>query len=165
LTNCFLRTNVAPMVDESDILGVLRAYPQIYLACHVEHRTRERSASGLTSREAGFLAHIEEPGGTSPAALARHLGIGRSTLSAALARLEGLGLVENERDPQDARRKRVRLTEAGRRAVADDSVLDAERVAALLAAMAPEDRRHAVDGLKALAAAARRMRDEGGDRC
>lgn len=149
------------MDHDPDILDVLRAYPQIYLACHVEHRTRERSASGLTSREASFLAHIEEPGGTSPGALARHLGIGRSTLSAALVRLEGLGLVENARDAEDARRKRVRLTAAGRRALADDSVLDAERVAVMLAAMAPEDRRRAVDGLKALAAAARRMREEG----
>jgi DNA-binding MarR family transcriptional regulator len=147
----------APM-DRNDLIDVLRCYPQIYLACHVEHRTRGSSASGLTSREAGFLAHVE-PDGSSPAALARHLGIGRSTLSAALARLEGLGLVATERDAGDARRKRVRLTDAGRAAVADSSVLDADRVAALLAAMTADERRRGVEGLRLLAEAARRMRE------
>jgi DNA-binding MarR family transcriptional regulator len=144
------------MDERDDLLDVLRCYPQIYLACHVEHRTRGSSETGLTSREASYLTHIE-PTGTSPAALARHLGIGRSTLSAALARLEGLGLIETERDPADARRKCVRLSDAGRAAVSESSVLDAERVAALLASMPAEERRRAVDGLKLLATAARRL--------
>lgn len=143
-------------MDDRDLLDVLRCYPQIYLACHVEHRTRGSSASGLTSREASFLTHVEAEG-SSPAALARHLGIGRSTLSAALARLEGLGLVETERDSADGRRKRVRLTAKGRAAIAESSVLDAGRVAALLATMPEEERRRGVDGLKLLAAAARRL--------
>jgi DNA-binding MarR family transcriptional regulator len=147
-------------MDESDLLDVLRCYPQIYLACHVDHRTRGRSESGLTSREASFLTHIE-PGGTSPAALAGHLGIARSTLSAALTRLARLGLIATEADAADARRKWVRLTAAGRAAIAGDSVLDAARVAAVLAAMAPDERRRAVDGLKLLAAAARGLADQG----
>jgi DNA-binding MarR family transcriptional regulator len=147
-------------MDDSDLLAVLRAYPQIYLACHVEHRTRGSSASGLTSREASFLTHIE-PEGSSPAALARHLGIGRSTLSAALARLEGLGLIAAQRDPSDARRKRVLLTEAGRREISESSVLDAGRVAALLSSMPKEERRRGVEGLELLAAAARRLAEKG----
>jgi DNA-binding MarR family transcriptional regulator len=161
LTNEFSRFTFARMDEDADLIAVLRAYPQIYLACHVEHRTRGSSESGLTSREAAFLAHVDEPDGSSPAALARHLGIGRPTLSAALARLEALGLVAMAADPGDARRKRVRLTEAGRRAVAGSSVLDSGSVASLLAAMEPEERRAAVDGLTALARAARRMRGGG----
>jgi DNA-binding MarR family transcriptional regulator len=150
------------MNDDPDVTALLRAYPQIYFACHVEHRTRGSSEDGLTSREAGFLAHVDDPEGASPAALARHLGIGRSTLSAALARLERLGLVETKRDPADGRRKRIRLSERGRRAVAERSVLDPERVAALLGAMPPDERCRAVAGLEALAAAARRLREQGG---
>jgi len=148
-------------MDENDILDVLRCYPQIYLACHVEHRTRGSSESGLTSREASFLTHVSA-GGTSPAALARHLGIARSTLSAALARLEGLGLIETQADAGDARRKRILLTAEGRRAIAESSVLDAQRVAALLGAMPEEERRRGVEGLRLLADAARRMREEEG---
>lgn len=146
-------------MTDPDVLEILRAYPQIYLACHVEHRTRGSSASGLTSREASFLAQVEDPDGTSPAALARHLGIARSTLSAALARLEGMGLVGIESDPGDARRRRICLTSNGREAVASGSVLEPARVAALLDTLAPDDRRAAVRGLTLLAGAARRLRD------
>jgi len=147
-------------MDQDQLLDVLRAYPQIYLACHVEHRTRGSSPTGLTSRDASFLAHVEEPAGSSPAALARHLGISRSTLSAALARLQHEGLVTLEAHPGDARRKRVRLTEGGRAALAENSVLDPARVADLLGRLTDEEREQAVKGLKLLAVAARRCREE-----
>jgi DNA-binding MarR family transcriptional regulator len=147
---------------EKELIAVLRAYPQIYLACHVEHRTRGSSASGLTSRDASLLAHVDEPEGSSPAALARHLGVAPSTLSAALARLEGQRLLTLDPHDGDARRRRVRLTEAGRNALAAGSVLDPERLAAVLALMSSVERRRAVEGLTALAAAARRFREGGG---
>jgi DNA-binding MarR family transcriptional regulator len=139
---------------EDDVLTVLRTYPQIYLACHVEHRTRSSSPTGLTARDGTLLAHIEAEG-TGPARLARHLGIAPSTLSAALARLQAAALLELEADPKDARRRVIRLTEAGREAVARDSVLDAGRVAAVLRRLSPGERRRAVEGLQLLAGAAR----------
>lgn len=151
------RTHTGRM--DQDLLVVLRSYPQIYLACHAEHRTRGSSPSGLTSRDASLLAHVDDPVGSSPAMLARHLGIAPSTLSAALARLEGQGLVRLDADSRDARRRVVRLTAAGREALARDSVLDPDRLAALLALMPARMRRQAVDGLKAMAAAARRLRE------
>lgn len=150
------------MKDE-DAFEILRAYPQIYLACHVEHRTRGSSRSGLTSRDSAFLAHLEDPGGTSPAALARHLGIAGSTLSAALSRLAAHGLVRIDPDLADGRRRIILLTEAGREIVESGSVLDPSRVAALLARLPAADRHKAVEGLKLLAAAARAMRDSEGE--
>ena len=146
-------------MEDPEILAVLRAYPAIYLACHVEHRTRASSPTGLTARDGSLLAHVEDPGGSSPARLARHLGIAASTLSAALARLESAGMLSLDPDPGDARRRLVRLTAAGREAVARDSVLDPERVAALLAKLSPAERRRAVAGLRLLADAARRLQE------
>jgi DNA-binding MarR family transcriptional regulator len=147
---------------DDDLYKVLRAYPLLYLACHVEHRGRGASATGLTAREASFLAHLDEAEPMRPTALARHLGIAPSSLSAALARLESLGMIAVEIDPADARRRLVRLTAKGKEAVAAASVLDPDRVAALLATMPPAERRRAVDGLALLGAAARRLRGEEG---
>jgi DNA-binding MarR family transcriptional regulator len=65
-------------------------------------------------------------------------------------------------DPADARRRLVRLTDAGRDAVARDSVLDPQRVAALLGKLPPAERRRAVDGLRLLGEAARRLQEEEG---
>jgi len=151
-------------MSEDDAFEILRAYPQIYLACHVEHRTRGSSRTGLTSRDAAFLAHLDDPAGTGPAALARHLGISGSTLSAAMARLAAHGLVRIEPDPADGRRRLILLTEAGRQVVASGSVLDPDRVAGLLARLAPAERRKAVEGLQLLASAARALRESEGER-
>ena len=147
---------------DKDLIAVLRAYPQIYLACHVEHRTRASSPSGLTARDSALLAHVAEPGGSSPAALARHLGVAPSTLSAALARLGGQRLLTLDSDEADARRRLVRLTAAGRAALIENSVLDPGRLAAVLALMPAAARRRAVAGLELLAAAARACREGGG---
>ena len=150
-------------MSQAVILDVLRSYPQIYLACHVQHRTRGSSPSGLTSRDASLLAHVEDSAGSTPATLARHLGISPSTLSAAISRLEAQGMLVVRPDRADARRRRVGLTPAGRAAIADASVLDRERVAALLETLSAAERRSAVDGLKLLAEGARRYRDKGED--
>jgi DNA-binding MarR family transcriptional regulator len=149
-------------MTDSDVHILLRSYPQIYLACHVEHRTRASSPTGLTARDGTLLAHVEDPEGSSPARLARHLGVAPSTLSAALSRLEAGGLLRLDADPADARRRIVRLTDAGRQAFSRDSVLDPERVSELLSRMAPADRRKAVEGLKLLGDAARRYQEEKG---
>jgi DNA-binding MarR family transcriptional regulator len=146
-------------MTDPDVLDVLRSYPAIYLACHVEHRSRASSPTGLTARDGTLLAHVEDPDGSSPARLARHLGITPPSLSAALARLERQGLLRLEIDPADARRRIVRLTQEGRQAVSRDSVLDSQRVAALLARLDADERRRAVDGLKLLAGAAHRLQE------
>ncbi len=139
---------------DDQIFAVLRAYPAIYMACHVEHRSRGQSRSGLTSRDASLLAHVDAEG-TAPGAMARHLGIAASTLSAALARLAAQGFLTLARDAADARRRTVRLTDAGRAALAADSVLEPERVAMLLARLDAPDRARAVEGIALLARAAR----------
>lgn len=149
-------------MTDPDVLAVIRFYPQVYLACHVEHRSRAESPTGLTAREAGILAHVDDPAGSSPARLARHLGVAASTLSAALARLAGQDMLALDADPGDARRRRVRLTAKGRAALAAGSVLDPARLAAILGGMEAEARRRAVEGLGLLAAAALAWREETG---
>lgn len=145
------------MTSDDLIDQIQQAYPRLWHACHVEHRTRAHPhSSGLTDRESGILAHLSATG-SEPAQLAEHLGIAKSTLSAHLARLESLALIEIAVDPTDQRRRIIALTDTGREARRRDAVLDTERVRALLAELTVGEQELAVRGLVLLADAASRM--------
>jgi len=132
---------------------IQRAYPQLYLACHVEHTTRRRG-HGLSDRDSSVLAHLDELSPVSAGGLAKHLGIGPSTMTAAIDHLEALGLVERRRV---GRKAMLRITKAGVEQMQSTSVLDADRVDALLARVPASKRDAAVRGIELLADAARRM--------
>ena len=146
------------MSASRQVIIIQRAYPQVWFACHVGHRTRSSSGDGLTDREAGILAHIDAAGVSRASDLARHLGIGKATLSAQLKRLTGMGLVRVEQGTTDQRERLVRLAAEGRRAVVARSPLDGTRVSALLDELSPEQRAQAADGLELLALGARKLR-------
>lgn len=69
---------------------------------------------GLTNGQFSLLMSLNRPDGPRLGALVPLLGMDRTTLTAALKPLERRGLVASERDPGDARARRLRLTPAGR---------------------------------------------------
>jgi DNA-binding MarR family transcriptional regulator len=142
---------------QNDAHIVQTCYPKIYLACHTRHQRAASSAVRLSARDSSLLAHLGLRTPVSPAVLARHLSVTKSTLSAALKRLAGLGYVAVSHDASDARRVELRLTPRGVRAMRDSSVLEAPRVRRLLLALRPDERRQALHGLALLAAAADRV--------
>lgn len=73
-----------------------------------------------------MLRRQGEPYELSPSALADALGLTRGALSARLSGLEARGLIVREHALDDRRRVRVRLTDAGHRALA--AQLDGEEV-------------------------------------
>lgn len=139
--------------------GIQRLYPQIYLACHVDHVRKRSTEWRLSGRDSSLLAHLDCKRGTSPKTLARHLSVAPSTLSAAIARLTDLGYVGSRATTQDRRQHELRLTNLGARAMAATSVLATARVKALVALLAPEERELAAHGLDLLAGAARRLQE------
>lgn len=143
-----------------DVRLVQTCYPQIYLACHTRHMRAASSPQRLSPRDSTLLAHLDETRPIAPSVLARHLGVGGPTISAAIKRLIRLGYVQQDRDPQDARRVRLRLARMGAAAMRDSSVLEAARVRRMLAQLSPDDRRMALSGLAILAGAARRVMEE-----
>src|SRR5215213_11135960 len=76
---------------DSIVSEVQRLYPQIYLACHVDHVRASSTRWRLSARDSSILAHLDLNRGMSPRTLARHLGVAASTLSAAIRRLAELG--------------------------------------------------------------------------
>jgi DNA-binding MarR family transcriptional regulator len=136
------------------VRAIQRAYPQVYLACHVDHVRTKSNRHHLSSHDATLLAHLDETKPTRAGELARHLGVTKSTLSPALKRLETLGCLVRRAAPGDRRQVELRLTAAGAIAMSDASVLDARRLAGVLARLSPRDQRRAVAGLELLARAA-----------
>lgn len=141
-------------VSTRDVEAVQRYYPQIYLACHTHHQRRRSNSASLTANESSLLAHLSPEVPMRAAVLARHLGVGASTLSAAVKRLTRMGYIVRTRDLHDARAAALRLSTQGIRAMQASSVLDAKRVAAMLKRLSAADRARALDGLRLLAQAA-----------
>ena len=134
--------------------AVLELYPRIYFACHTRHVRDPASGATLSSHQVSILDHLSVADPTSLAELAAHMGVTASTMSLAIDRLEDAGYVERARDREDARRLRLLLTDKGRRIREAHSVLDAEKVDAMLAHLNDAERRDAIRGLELLARAA-----------
>jgi DNA-binding MarR family transcriptional regulator len=128
------------------------AYPQVYLACHTRHQRKRTSVHRVSARDATILAHLQTGTATVPARLAEHLGIARSTLSEALKRLTALGYVERSA----AKNGGVRLSAHGLGVIRRNSVLEAERLHAVLATLTVRERQAVVAGMRALAAGCER---------
>jgi DNA-binding MarR family transcriptional regulator len=143
------------MTDDDYIFEVQRLYPQIYLACHKNHVRAVSTKWRISSQDASILVHLDREMGLSPRALAAHLGVAGSTLSAALARLAKLGYLSNTPNEKDRRKRELRLTARGAEAISSTSVLDAERVRSMLNELEPEEKKAAVRGLGLLAKGAR----------
>jgi DNA-binding MarR family transcriptional regulator len=148
-------------VSNRDVAAIQRFYPQIYLACHTRHHRRRSNAAQLTPQESSILAHLHEDAPMRAAALARHLGVVASTMSAAIKRLTGLGYIARDPESGDRRALALRLSRQGARAMQTGSVLERRRVAAMLAQLPPQKRAHAIEGLGLLANAARALSAKG----
>ena len=142
-------------MNTSAVELVQRYYPQIYLACHKRHIRASSTRYRLSARDSSILVHLNETVPMSPTELSAHLSVRGSTLSAAIHRLEQLGYLQRKKMAQDRRAVSLTLTPHGAKAMAETSVLDAERVAAVLAKLNRNEQKRALEGLALLAKASR----------
>jgi len=130
---------------------------------HLLHRAAQRAldfyaeetgAGALTQRQHAVLAAVAGREGAAQADLVAATGVDRSTLADMVARMLDKGLLARERSSLDARANAVRLTDAGREALAATSP-KADAADARVLALLPKARRKAfLDDLAALASGA-----------
>jgi DNA-binding MarR family transcriptional regulator len=144
---------------EDDVYEIQRLYPQIYIACHVDHVRATSTRFQISAQDASILSHLDRESALSPRVLASHLGVAPSTLSAVISRLSRLGYISATPNEKDKRRRELRLTPAGAEANASNSVLDAQRVQLLLNTLTSGERNEALRGLALLARGARRIKE------
>jgi DNA-binding MarR family transcriptional regulator len=110
--------------------------------------------SGLTQRQYTVLAAAGAADGVSQSELVRATGIDRSTLADLVARMISKGLLERERSATDARANTVRLSDAGRVALAEGGRPATQSDQRLLQLLPPKKRESFLKTLSTLAAAA-----------
>ena len=138
----------------SDVAAVFRDYPRIYFACHRRHVRDPKSGAQVSARQVSILDHLDADHPTMLADLADHLGVTPATMSLAVGRLVDQGYVTRVLDPVDRRKVQLRLTDAGVRVTAANSVLEPTLVEEMLDQLNAKDRRDALRGLELLARAA-----------
>ncbi len=140
------------MARSDRIDEIKRLYPLLYFACHRSHGRSD----GLTERDLRILHHVQEGGEAFASGLMRHLGLSRSTLSAALASLESRGLIQRQNG--NDRRKFIRLTASGARAIQSDEGLDGKAIGNILDNLEEDDQKRVIDGFKLIAQAIERRK-------
>ncbi len=148
------------LMHDELVTEIQRLYPQIYMACHVDHIRKVSTQWKLSSLDSSTLSHLHRHDSTSPRDLAEHLGVAPSTLSATIARLERLGYITSETADGDRRKQELRLTARGAEAMSSTSVLDPARVKEVLARLTEKEQKEAVRGLTVLAQAATKLMKE-----
>jgi DNA-binding MarR family transcriptional regulator len=132
-------------------------------ATHLLHRVLQLAldfhaeasgSAGLTQRQFTVLAAAGAANGVSQSELVRATGIDRSTLADLVARMISKGLLERERSATDARANTVRLSEAGRVALAEGERPANNSDQRLLGLLPPKKRDSFLKTLSTLAAAA-----------
>lgn len=146
-------------IDEA-VARIQFAYPQVYFACHTRHGRRRSNGDVVSAADVQVLVHLDRDAPATVTALARHLGLASSTLSAALTRLAALGYVAKAAgEGRDRRQVLVTLTRRGAEVVHRNSVLEPARLRRVLRRMGDAERARAVAGLDRLARACRRDGD------
>jgi DNA-binding MarR family transcriptional regulator len=136
---------------------------------HLLHRVLQRAldlygeAAGpgaVTQRQFAVLAAVQADEGATQAGLVRVTGIDRSTLADLVARMIAKGLLERQRSAVDARANAVRLTDAGRDALAAAAPRAKAADEALLKLLPGSKRAAFLSALAAMAAGERRKADK-----
>jgi DNA-binding MarR family transcriptional regulator len=137
-----------------DVARVFRDYPRIYFACHRRHVRDPKSGRPVSAHQVAILDHLDSEQPTMLSDLAGHMGVTPATMSIGVGRLVDQGYVARVLDPVDRRKVQLRLTDAGARVCAANSVLEPRLVEDLLDQLSEPDRRAALHGLALLGRAA-----------
>ena len=127
-----------------------------YLLKHAQLRLAELTGAamapfGVTGRQCAVLIAVDSQPPLSQQGVARRLGVDRTTMVALIDELEGKGLVQRRRDPDDRRKNVVALTETGRDTLRRASQAGDEAERRFLATLSPREAAGLRQALRAVA--------------
>jgi len=131
-----------------DLLGYQLRRAQVRLFQHFAATVGERA---ITPGQLGILVLIQRNPGLSQSALARALGVERSTLGEVVERFEKRGLISRQPSPSDRRSLALHLSPAGEALMAELTPLVRDHEKRFTAALSPAEREQLVGLLARLA--------------
>lgn len=145
-------TRAADPIDPGQIHSLTAAVTALVRQFKLEPGLLAGSAyADLHMNDVSLLSILAEAGDWTVRGLAQALCAPDSTVSSALDRLEGRGLIERRRRTSDRRVMRVDLTEDGRKLTDRLRAGQLENSRNMLARLTPEDRDHLVRLVAAIA--------------
>jgi DNA-binding MarR family transcriptional regulator len=158
LTTTNIITNGTGGVSYIDALGAARTFVRLVRA--LEHQVRRAHEGGdLSLSELSVLGQIDR-GNTLPSTLARTLDLDPARVTRITDRLFDLGYIGRAADPEDRRRCRLRLTEAGALRLEEGRVAFGQAMSRLMSGLTAEEESALQIGTEGL----RRVLDEHGNR-
>ncbi len=139
------------MSSNEQIRRLQDAYPAIFLACHRRHLREDDGGNALTERQSGILDHLHATRPMTLSQLAEHIGVSRSTMSIAVARLVDRGYIHRTHGERDARSIELTLTPAGARVKEENSILEPLLVREIFKLMSPAELESSLKGVETLA--------------
>ena len=137
---------MAQALDTSEVASQLRASVGLLV-----RRLRQAHVTGeLSLSESSALARVERDGPMTSAELARAEHISPQSMGATLHGLQDRGLLVRSADPEDGRRVRLSVSDAGREVRARRKAETAERLADVLASELTAAELEQLDGVMPL---------------
>jgi DNA-binding MarR family transcriptional regulator len=138
--------------DSEDVVDAVLSASRVLVA--IAARSLADAGEEVTLTQYRALVVLASRGAQGVAALAEAVAVTPPTASRLCDRLVRKGLVRRRPDRHDRRQVRVGLTEAGRRLIDTVTARRRDEIAALLAAVSPEERQSVAAALRRLAASA-----------
>jgi len=144
-----------PLVDPTEATRLHHLLMEVLRAGGLLQPTHDVDGQPVSLSQAFALHELDTDTPLSQQELAERLGLEKSSVSRLAAELERKGLLARERDPDNQRQYRLRLTDAGRASHAWMRTTFHQRYECWVAAMTADERAALLQGLPALVRAMR----------
>ncbi len=143
------------MTDNVQFTQVLNEWSELLMRRSMHDMVQFTRREGLSMSQLGALMRLYHGGACGVSDLGEHLGVSSAAASQMIERLVQQGLLERSEDPGDRRNKRISVSPAGRRLVAEGIAARRSWMESLTHALTPEEQALIVEALELLTCAAR----------
>jgi DNA-binding MarR family transcriptional regulator len=142
------------MIDKVQFTQVLHEWSEIFMRRSMHDLVQFTRQAGLSMSQLSALMRLYHGGACGVSDLGEHLGVSSAAASQMIERLVQQGLLERSEHPDDRRIKRITVSAAGRRLIAEGVAARRRWMESLTLALTQEEQALIVQALELLTRAA-----------